>query len=108
MIDDWKARVAAGHTDQVVRELLARHYDPGYASSTQRNFARFGQALAVPLADRSPASLRAACALILASQAPATPPDGVQPGSGAGAGTGAGTQASAGRGGGSRHCTAPR
>ena len=66
VVDDWKARVAAGRTEQVVRELLALHYDPGYASSTRRNFARFDQARAVPLADRSPASLRAASAAILA------------------------------------------
>ena len=66
VVDDWKARVAAGRTEHVVRELLALHYDPGYASSTRRNFARFDQARAVPLADRSPASLRAASAAILA------------------------------------------
>jgi len=61
--------VAAGRTEQVVRELLALHYDPGYASSTRRNFARFDQARPVPLADRSPASLRAASAAILAEDA---------------------------------------
>ena len=65
VIDDWKARVAAGHTDQVVRELLARHYDPGYATSTRRNFARFGEALPVALADRGPQALaRAAKAIV--------------------------------------------
>ena len=66
VIDGWKALVAAGQTETVVRELLDQHYDPGYAASTRRNFARFDQAVAVPLADRSPASLARASAEILA------------------------------------------
>jgi tRNA 2-selenouridine synthase len=68
VIDDWKAKVAAGQTETVVRELLARHYDPGYAASTRRNFSRFDQALPVPLADRSPPALARAAAAILQSE----------------------------------------
>ena len=68
VIDDWKAKVAAGQTETVVRELLARHYDPGYAASTRRNFSRFDQALPVPLTDRSPPALARAAAAILQSE----------------------------------------
>lgn len=73
VIDDWKARVAAGQTEAVVRDLLARHYDPGYARSTRRNFARFDQALPVPLADRSPRALAQAAAFVLQAEQEAAP-----------------------------------
>ena len=73
VIDEWKAQVHSGHTEAVVRDLLARHYDPGYAASTQRNFSQFDQAAAVALADRSPAALAAAARDILAAPTPASP-----------------------------------
>ena len=66
VIEGWKAQIAAGHTEAVVRELLEKHYDPGYATSTRRNFSQFEQAQAVPLADRSEAALDAASARSLA------------------------------------------
>ena len=65
VVDEWKRRVHAGQTEAVVRELLARHYDPGYASSTRRNFAQFDQAVPVPLAERSPQALARAAGAIL-------------------------------------------
>jgi tRNA 2-selenouridine synthase len=65
LIESWKSQVRAGQFDAVVRALLATHYDPGYAASTQRNFAQFGAAQPVPLTDRSPASLARACAAIV-------------------------------------------
>ncbi|MBK6867769.1 MAG: tRNA 2-selenouridine(34) synthase MnmH [Burkholderiales bacterium] len=76
LINDWKAKVAAGQTETVVRELLATHYDPGYATSTRRNFTRFDQAEPVPLADRSAPTLARASARILAmvSETPASLP----------------------------------
>ncbi len=43
VIDAWKAQVRSGDKAQlanVVRELLQVHYDPGYASSTQRNYKK--------------------------------------------------------------------
>ena len=73
VVDEWKAQVHSGHTEAVVRDLLARHYDPGYAASTQRNFSQFDQAAAVALADRSPAALAAAAQDILAAPTPASP-----------------------------------
>jgi len=44
MVDAWKARVQAGHTAEVVAELLEKHYDPGYETSTARNFRHYVQA----------------------------------------------------------------
>ena len=67
VVDGWKAQIAAGRTEAVVRELLEKHYDPGYASSTRRNFARFEQARVVRLADRSAVAMAAASAEILAA-----------------------------------------
>ena len=57
VVQDWQARVAAGGTESVVRELLLKHYDPGYAGSIARNFSRYGEAKAIAPADRSPASM---------------------------------------------------
>ena len=57
VVDSWKAQVQAGQTEQVVRELLALHYDPGYADSMQRNFSRYGDARPQMAADRHGATL---------------------------------------------------
>jgi tRNA 2-selenouridine synthase len=65
LIEQWQSMVHTGQTEAVVRELLQKHYDPGYASSTRRNFAQFDRAAAVPLPDRSAASLARAAAQIL-------------------------------------------
>ena len=52
-VERWQQQVRAGDIEPVVRELLVKHYDPGYASSTERNFQRFGQARAIAPRDRS-------------------------------------------------------
>ena len=57
LVQAWQAQVAAGEIENVVRELLLKHYDPGYASSIARNFARYGDAQAIAPADRSAASM---------------------------------------------------
>jgi len=75
VIDGWRALIAAGQTETVVRELLARHYDPGYAASTRRNFAQFDQALPAPLADRSARALARAATAILQSDGSAVSAD---------------------------------
>ena len=65
VIDEWKARVHAGQTAVVVAELLEKHYDPGYESSTARNFGQYAQAR--PLALQGPgtdAMTRAAATLL--------------------------------------------
>jgi tRNA 2-selenouridine synthase len=41
VIDDWKARVHSGQVEGVVHDLLELHYDPGYATSTRRNYQQF-------------------------------------------------------------------
>ena len=68
VVDEWKRLVHAGEIEAVVRELLALHYDPGYATSTRRNFARFGEALPVALADRGPQALARAAKAIVQGQ----------------------------------------
>jgi tRNA 2-selenouridine synthase len=58
-VQAWQARVRAGDIEPVVRELLVKHYDPGYASSTSRNFKGFAQAQAIAPKDRTPESMAA-------------------------------------------------
>lgn len=66
-VQAWQAQVRAGEIEPVVRELLVKHYDPGYASSTARNFARFGQAQPIAPRDRTPESMRALAQELVAS-----------------------------------------
>jgi tRNA 2-selenouridine synthase len=58
-VDDWKAQVAAGKIENVVRELLLKHYDPGYASSISRNFAGYARGKIIAPADRSASAMAA-------------------------------------------------
>ena len=44
VINDWKDRVRTGRVNEVVAELLHKHYDPVYLSSMQRNFKQFDAA----------------------------------------------------------------
>ena len=72
VVEAWKAQVHTGQIEPVVRELLALHYDPGYADSMQRNFARYAQAKPLLAADRHSASLaRLACELMAEFDPPA-------------------------------------
>ncbi len=52
VVKGWQEAAAAGHTAQVVRDLLATHYDPGYAASMARNFSQYADAQALPAPDR--------------------------------------------------------
>ncbi len=64
VVQAWQEDVAAGRIENVVRELLVKHYDPGYAASIKRNFVRSGAALRVAPGDRSmPAMARVAADL---------------------------------------------
>jgi tRNA 2-selenouridine synthase len=65
VVEGWIAKVNAGEIEDVVRELLVKHYDPGYSASIQRNFKRFPQARTLALADRTPASMANAAAELL-------------------------------------------
>ena len=53
VVNGWKARIQAGDIATVVRELLVQHYDPGYASSTQRNFPQLDATKSIAAEDRS-------------------------------------------------------
>lgn len=57
VVERWQTLVQQGDMETVVRELLKTHYDPGYASSTRRNFVLFGQARECVLPDRGEASM---------------------------------------------------
>lgn len=63
----WQAQVRAGQLEPVVRELLVKHYDPGYARSTERNFKGFAQARAIAPADRTPQAMSALARELLSS-----------------------------------------
>ena len=57
VVEAWQGQVAAGEIEAVVRELLLKHYDPGYASSITRNFKHYADAKTIAPADRSPAAM---------------------------------------------------
>jgi tRNA 2-selenouridine synthase len=66
-VQAWQASVEAGDVESVVRELLVKHYDPGYAASTSRNFLHFSDARVIAPRDRSPASMGALARELVAS-----------------------------------------
>lgn len=57
VVQGWLEQVEAGRIENVVRELLLKHYDPGYAASIGRNFSGYAAAPTIAPADRSPASM---------------------------------------------------
>jgi tRNA 2-selenouridine synthase len=71
VVEGWQAQVRAGEVEPVVRELLLKHYDPGYAASIARNFKQYGSAQAISPADRSSAAMDALAREITAAEAAA-------------------------------------
>ena len=71
VVERWCQAAQAGHISDVVRQLLLEHYDPGYQQSTQRNYAQFDQATAVPVQDITPAGLRSVAQALLSGLAQA-------------------------------------
>ena len=69
-VAQWQALVRGGDVETVVRELLVRHYDPGYAESTRRNFVQFAQATPVRPADRTAAAFDVLARAQVAQDAP--------------------------------------
>jgi tRNA 2-selenouridine synthase len=57
VVDGWRAKVGAGEVEDVVRELLEKHYDPGYSASIQRNFRHYADARTISPPDRSAQSM---------------------------------------------------
>ncbi|MFT3955926.1 MAG: tRNA 2-selenouridine(34) synthase MnmH [Piscinibacter sp.] len=60
VVNGWQEAARAGHTREVVRDLLVSHYDPVYLQSMKRNFAGFTQPLATLEWDGSATALDAA------------------------------------------------
>ncbi len=71
-LDHWRDLAQAGQWRELVIELLEKHYDPAYRKSTRSNFARYDQALVLPLARLDAASLAAAAARLTQEVQPAT------------------------------------
>lgn len=69
LVDTWQTGLAAGRVREVVKALLAQHYDPIYLRSMSRNYAGFDTAQTLTLADGSAMSMQQA-----ASQAQARAP----------------------------------
>ncbi len=57
VVQGWCEAARGGRTREVVQDLLTRHYDPGYAQSTHRNYAQFDQAIQLVVADISAAGM---------------------------------------------------
>lgn len=58
VVAGWKTKVQAGQMPEVVRDLLDVHYDPGYATSSARNFTQFAQAPVLVAPNRSMDAMR--------------------------------------------------
>lgn len=64
-IEEWDALIRAGKFDQLVDELLALHYDPGYLRSLKNHYGDMEHAQLLKLTDTSiPAMREAASSLI--------------------------------------------
>jgi tRNA 2-selenouridine synthase len=59
VVKDWQEKVRAGRFRDVFRDLLERHYDPGYSASIRRNFQQVGTAQALAPRDHSMAAMDA-------------------------------------------------
>ncbi|MEO8248701.1 MAG: tRNA 2-selenouridine(34) synthase MnmH [Burkholderiales bacterium] len=57
VVQSWQQQVRAGQTNEVVRELLATHYDPGYLQSMRRNFVQFNASETIAPEDRSASAM---------------------------------------------------
>ena len=72
----WQALARAGYWADVFGQMMTEHYDPLYLRSIDRNYAGYGNAPQVVLADGGPASMAAAARQLVSSQgrvAPAAP-----------------------------------
>ncbi len=65
VIEQWKSQVMQGRVREVVLDLLLNHYDPGYASSTRRNFRHFEQAITLAIKHHGEQAMLAAADRIL-------------------------------------------
>ena len=68
VVERWQEQVRSGQTPEVVRELLVRHYDPGYAASIQRNFQHYPAAKTIAPRDRTARAMAELASEILAEE----------------------------------------
>ena len=68
VVDGWKDQIERGEMREVVADLLSRHYDPGYETSTGNNFVQFGQATVIAPASHALDDMHAAAAQMLEAQ----------------------------------------
>jgi tRNA 2-selenouridine synthase len=68
-ISRWQQMALQGEMEGLVEELLAGHYDPAYTKSIRRNFARFGDALALDITGTSASAFDDAASRLLAHDA---------------------------------------
>jgi tRNA 2-selenouridine synthase len=59
VVDAWKDKIALGQMREVVADLLNLHYDPGYETSTGKNFVHYSQAPVVVPQSHSLAHMQA-------------------------------------------------
>lgn len=64
VIEHWELLARQGAWEDLVSELLTRHYDPAYHRSTESNFPALKQAQRLPLPALDDASLRRAAAAL--------------------------------------------
>ena len=65
-VQDWQARARNGDVASVVRELLVKHYDPGYLQSMRRNFAQYETARRLAPRDHTVAAMTELAQTLLA------------------------------------------
>ena len=59
VVDTWKEKIALGQMREVVADLLSLHYDPGYETSTGKNFVHYANAPVVVPQSHSLAHMQA-------------------------------------------------
>jgi tRNA 2-selenouridine synthase len=62
VLDRWTAQVDAGDWNELVADLLVKHYDPAYRRSTLNNYPRSAEARLVPLEELTPPAFERAAA----------------------------------------------
>ncbi|OIP16591.1 MAG: tRNA 2-selenouridine(34) synthase MnmH [Betaproteobacteria bacterium CG2_30_59_46] len=65
VIQKWQALSTGRAWDELVGELLAKHYDPAYNKSTAKHYAHFGEALILHPADIGMESFREAAKKVM-------------------------------------------
>jgi len=53
IVGEWQRKLQAGEVQEVVRDLLRQHYDPGYGQSIGRNFSLHHAAITIAADDHS-------------------------------------------------------